>query len=603
MNKLIYIILLTLCTANINSYKITVQQKKTINHAKSLEKSGLKNEAEKIYTDLLMESPYLKEALMPISLILKNKNIKKLKQLAMNYQSAYSNSIKSKIETFEILLWTENQIWKNILDEIKFNKSIEDQEFELILNILFKNNKINEGLSLINHLRETKSPDFFAFQLGIFYSINMEFEKATKEYLLYAKLNNSKRNIVRNRIMAFPDFETISSKVINILINDKSSISKILLADIYIKREKYEAAYKLIQENSKNENDKIQFIKNLIRVKEFGIAQKMIDDILNSSQDKIILRKTILELAKIYENLFTTEIHSLPLTSSIIRNQFLDSQFIKINNDNNIFLTKAINIYDSLRINSRDSFSTFQLAEIKYRILGDLDGATKLYNELIKKKDKKLYNNSLSRIIDIKISKGNLQKTLKFVNEKITSNKNDETQTMLKIKKIQILFYLNNKDELKKLISDFLNNSEKNNLLYNDILKINSSLILFDNREEEFAKYSLAMLKIYQNKRVESIELLNSINEFDSEAYESIIYQSAYLYFLQNNFEKAISLIDKIDKESAYIESSLLLKAEIYDYILNDKSKAVEIYLYLLETFPESIHYDKIRQRLRSLAS
>jgi len=603
LNKLIYIILLTLCTANINSYKITVQQKKTINHAKSLEKSGLKNEAEKIYTDLLMESPYLKEALMPISLILKNKNIKKLEQLTMNYQSAYSNSIKSKIETFEILLWTENQIWKNILDEIKFNKSIEDQEFELILNILFKNNKINEGLSLINHLRETKSPDFFAFQLGIFYSINMEFEKATKEYLLYAKLNNSKRNIVRNRIMAFPDFETISSKVINILINDKSSISKILLADIYIKGEKYEAAYKLIQENSKNENDKIQFIKNLIRVKEFGIAQKMIDDILNSSQDKIILRKTILELAKIYENLFTTEIHSLPLTSSIIRNQFLDSQFIKINNDNNIFLTKAINIYDSLRINSRDSFSTFQLAEIKYRILGDLDGATKLYDELIKKKDKKLYNNSLSRIIDIKISKGDLQKTLKFVNEKIASNKNDETQTMLKIKKIQILFYLNNKDELKKLISDFLNNSEKNNLLYNDILKINSSLILFDNREEEFAKYSLAMLKIYQNKRVESIELLNSINEFDSEAYESIIYQSAYLNFLQNDFEEAISIANKIDKESAYIESSLLLKAEIYDYILNDKSKAVEIYLYLLETFPESIHYDKIRQRLRSLAS
>ena len=103
-------------------------------------------------------------------------------------------------------------------------------------------------------------------------------------------------DIVRNRIMAFPDFETISSKVINILINDKSSISKILLADIYIKGEKYEVAYKLIQENSKNENDKIQFIKNLIRVKEFGIAQKMIDDILNSSQDKIILRKTILKI-------------------------------------------------------------------------------------------------------------------------------------------------------------------------------------------------------------------------------------------------------------------------------------------------------------------
>ena len=86
-------------------------------------------------------------------------------------------------------------------------------------------------------------------------------------------------------------------------------------------------------------------------------------------------------------------------------------------------------------------------------------------------------------------------------------------------------------------------------------------------------------------------------------ANEKISFELGYLRFLQQDFEGALLTLDNIDENSAYIESSLLLKAEINDYILNDKSKAVEIYLFLLDTFPNSIHYDKTRQRLRSLAS
>ena len=44
-------------------------------------------------------------------------------------------------------------------------------------------------------------------------------------------------------------------------------------------------------------------------------------------------------------------------------------------NDNSFFLTRAIEIYDSLSTRNKDNESTYYLAEIKYRILGDLDGA------------------------------------------------------------------------------------------------------------------------------------------------------------------------------------------------------------------------------------
>ena len=62
-------------------------------------------------------------------------------------------------------------------------------------------------------------------------------------------------------------------------------------------------------------------------------------------------------------------------------------------------------------------------------------------------------------------------------------------------------------------------------------------------------------------------------------------------------------MLNEIPEDSAYIESALLLKAEIYDYILNDISKAVNVYLYFLDKFPDSIHYDTIRLRLRGLTS
>ena len=72
---------------------------------------------------------------------------------------------------------------------------------------------------------------------------------------------------------------------------------------------------------------------------------------------------------------------------------------------------------------------------------------------------------------------------------------------------------------------------------------------------------------------------------------------------MQKNFNQSLSILENINENSPYIESSLLLQAEIYDHILNDKSKAVEIYLLFLDRFPNSIHYDAIRLRLRSLAS
>ena len=167
------------------------------------------------------------------------------------------------------------------------------------------------------------------------------------------------------------------------------------------------------------------------------------------------------------------------------------------------------------------------------------------------------------------------------------------------------MFYEHKFDDLKEEANIILKKNDKNNKYYNDILKITNNLMLFHDNDNALKKYANAMFKLYQNKRIESIDILKTIsNNLNNQIADKITYETAYLKLLQGDITESIRLLNKIDSNnSAYIESSILLKAEIHDYILNDKSKAVELYLFFIDNFPNSIHYDTIRIRLRDLAS
>ena len=101
---------------NSKKYSPNNEQNKRLQQAKSLRKSGLMEQSINVYYELLTDYPFLKEALDPLKIILKDREEwDTLNEILTNYQKAHNHSFQSKAETFEILLWTKNEEWKNIL--------------------------------------------------------------------------------------------------------------------------------------------------------------------------------------------------------------------------------------------------------------------------------------------------------------------------------------------------------------------------------------------------------------------------------------------------------------------------------------------------------
>ena len=609
MNKINYILIIIMLSIAFNEtkkYRLTPSQNQKIRQAKTLQNNGLNKESKKIYYELFLESPFLKEAFYPLKKILKNEgDFKTLEQIYPLYLESNNNNTESKIDIIDILIWIGDDKWVEITTDIVNNKMTKEKNIKSLFNILLKNNQNLELDKNIKIIRENRSEDFFSYELGMHYAMNLSIKESIDEFILHLDNNESpwKYNIIRNKILSFPDFNNINNEVKTKLHQYESNNAKLILSDLEFRDKKFNSAYKLLKEYSTDESRLLEFIDSLIKNKEYQLAQTVINDIINSNFSTKTLRLSIIKLAELYEIILEDKKFNLPISSNIYKNELLDSPFVKIGKDENLFLENAIAIYDSLIVNNKDTKSIYNLAQIKYKILGDLDSSQKLFNRLVlnTNNSNKFNTKSIIEIINIMISKGDLTKA----KETLQKYKNDiDPNELFLIKEIQILFYLNEWENLNQKIDTFLKSELKMTNYYNDILKIKNYIAIFGDNKEELEFYSKSLMKNFQNKRYESIKIISELTKnTDIEISSKMKYEHACLLIKQNNIEEAINILNTVDNESSIIESSILLKAEMYDYILDNTSNAVDLYIYLLENYPSSIYYDLIRLRLREITS
>jgi tetratricopeptide (TPR) repeat protein len=151
-------------------------------------------------------------------------------------------------------------------------------------------------------------------------------------------------------------------------------------------------------------------------------------------------------------------------------------------------------------------------------------------------------------------------------------------------------------DVTKNLTTDFANDALELAALINTTKKDSLNLLL----------YAHADLLAVQNKHKDAgIELktlsdnpnLFIINDFAKNKF-------AEMLIAQNELPSAIKVLEEImenQKNAIFIEKSTFLLAQCYQYGIKNLQKAAQIYQKLLETFPNSLYFDRAREALQSI--
>jgi tetratricopeptide (TPR) repeat protein len=430
----------------------------------------------------------------------------------------------------------------------------------------------------------------------------MAYEKSVREYLLFLEYHPQQLQTISDRIMVFPDDPQINATIKAVLKNSSINSSQFILADLQFKLKEFDLAFETLIENDATPSMLLYFGKDLSSVREYVRANKVFTHIINSTKNEKILTETIFEIAKVFESKLVLSSSDLPLTGFYPNNPFFSSPYLPVKDNSGTSLQQAMEIYDSLRVTNKNAQAAYRLAEVQFRVLGDLDGALYLYQEaLIHGNSKSLQIDAGLGLINILIAKGDLESAEKKCAELI-----EKTPDVLeyKIKSAQILFYKGQFDETDIKLREIIKKLPMDNIAVNDILDVMAILIGFRHNQEEFVEFAKVQLNIQQNKRTEALEKLESI--FDSnEIYiaDMCRFQHAWLTFLQGDVELTKLQLRKIENETIFKELAHIFQAEILDFIDKDISNAIDSYLYFLELYPQSIYYDDVRLRLRELAS
>mgnify|MGYP001280070899 FL=1 len=581
--------------------KLTNQESAMLKQAKAMEKAGLINESIDIYLDMLRNSPGLKEAFIPLKKIyIRKQEIDALLVETKKYATANKNKASSKLDIFDIYLIADNKEWQNILNNFYNKKEINLNHMKKLISILLSNNKKEIAQSWVKKIREkTKKNSFYSLEMGMHHSMKLEYDKATDEYLNYLKYNSKNLSLISQRIMLLTDYDNSIQIIKNKLTESELIESKIILSKLEFKLKNYMQSYDILKDLSKSDKHKLDLLEDLMKINELDLAQVIVNDLIKSSNNKNIINESIYQLANIYESQVTQSLKNFRISNEIYKNELLISPFSELNEEYGDLILKAITIYDSLNTKQKDYKSGFQLAEIKYKIQKDFDGAEPMYENILERYSSSKYKKKcLNEIININLSRGDLKKTLEKINSLYEYK---DFNYLLDIKKIQSYFYEMQRDSVLFYSDKVLKNISREEKYYNDILKISSLFQLYS--DEDIVNYSKAKFELFKNKNQAAIKILNSF-EIENPLFKTAQFESIFLEVKSGNYNNAIEKIKKIkDNNNYYNHEIQILEAEIYDYGLDDKIKAVDIYLNFLDNFPKSIFYDLIRTRLRELST
>ena len=595
---------------NINSINAS------LNTAKFLEKGGDIDGAISIYQGILEKNP--KHAI----------SIHKIKSIYLSYER-YSEGIQFinkllKDDPFNMRLHSElgeihylnndkqkaEQVWSSSINKFKSNRSF----FRIMVSMYGKYGLDNKIEEVLKKGKKKFGKSFLSYESGVYFQARGAYDKAMDQFILYLMHEPKQNGIIERRILLMSDEEealsTIEKKLIEASENTPTKILNVL-SEYYFKRQKYEQSFRKKKEWSflvkNNTNEWFEFANELRKESQFDYAIKSYNHIIKESFSPNVSGKALLGLAKTFED------QIIPAEEDYLIPYFYDNNlffkdpygvYSRISTDN---LSSSIALYDSMLVTLDRSpliaEAFFKLGEIQYRMLQDFDKAYVLFSKAMKNKPNKVIKlNTILRIADVLIARGELDEAKSFLARQLKSNQ----IPTIELKRILVHFLDDDPDTTLNMVNAALLKLTPVNPFFNDIMELKNLINkYYDSNQQNrsaFIHFIKAENYLRQKKLGDAMqELLFAIDEFPNSKVTPIMNLRLALINLKlNNYDNALSFALSLENTDL-ADKGIILSGQIYQHKLMDLEKALKQYMRILDEFPSSIYSEPIRYHIRNV--
>ena len=320
--------------------------------AKTLERSGLYEEALLLYKEINRSNPGISKYFLPLKNYLKQtESWDSLMVYTQSFSNARNNDLQSKLEFLDVYILMEAEDkWEPLATALVLDLSLSENSIKNILQRLVNLGKLDFAYDLLTQYRKkTGKQDFYSIELGSYLGMRMAYEKSVREYLLFLEFHPQQLQTISDRIMVFPDDPKINAVLKEVLRESPFKSAQFILADLQFKLKEFDLAFETLIANNANHTMLLDFGKDLSGVKEYMRANKVFTHIINSTKNEQILTKTVFEIVHpnnsalgfseriqiqsfvhlFEESLFLSDENSLDIFEIIDMNSFVD--FLIIN--------------------------------------------------------------------------------------------------------------------------------------------------------------------------------------------------------------------------------------------------------------------------------
>lgn len=499
--------------------------------------------------------------------------------------------------------------WMSALDVDSRNVN----SYYIVANAMVESRMVDNAIKVYEKGRAVLNDKFlFAADIGYLYSISMNYEEATRQYLLLLKQNPAQLSFIQSRISIYTGkaegLNSATSIIEEEYKTDTDNQQLIqLLAWLYMEGKKYDKAFsifKTLDEKTKAGGREIfNFAERAFRDKAYSTAAKAYEELITNYPKSINIAASEFGYARTLEEA-AAEDDTLKLFGDL-------RPFTIKSSDTKTSYTSAIDAFNKVITNHpKTEFaarSLYRIAFIQYYTLFDLTKAAEALNRI-----EKNFSNFIPVLLDaaylsgqVFISQGELEKAaekFRWLFESRLAQSDIREKASFAIAETD--FLRGNFKEAQQKLQNLLVNP--NSDITNDAIDL--QVLIQENLTNEnlLKDFSRGILLKRQRQFSKAAELLEQLTtkQPDADIVENTLVVLGDVYAMMQQYDKAIFTYERLMKDfpdNVFADKSQLKTAAVYQLGLKNSVKAIEAYQKLLEKYPGSVYVNEARRRIRDL--